>query len=142
MTRIDFHFNASDKVAYTCRLARKAHAAGSRLVIFGRDQGLLTELDRQLWSFSPQDFLPHCFASDPLAAETPILLTRENEVPLHHEVLVNLDTDCCEFFSRFERLIEVVTSADEDRQAARQRWKFYKERGYALTSFDITGARA
>jgi DNA polymerase-3 subunit chi len=55
---------------------------------------------------------------------------------------VNLDSQQPEFFSRFERVIEVVTGDDEDRQAARARWKFYQERGYALTSYDIAGARA
>ncbi|MCX7218374.1 MAG: DNA polymerase III subunit chi, partial [Burkholderiales bacterium] len=27
MTRIDFHSNVADKISYTCRLIRKAHAA-------------------------------------------------------------------------------------------------------------------
>jgi DNA polymerase-3 subunit chi len=141
MTRIDFHFNAPDKLGYICRLVRKAHGSGSQLVIFGRDHKLLADLDRELWTFTSLDFLPHCFAADPLAAQTPILLTDVAPTTDHHDVLVNLDGDRCEFFSRFERLIEVVTSDEDDRLAARARWKFYKERGYPLTSHDITGAR-
>jgi DNA polymerase-3 subunit chi len=142
MTRIDFHFNAPDKLGYICRLVRKAHGSGSQLVIFGRDHKLLADLDRELWTFTSLDFLPHCFAADPLAAQTPILLTDVAPTTAHHDVLVNLDGEGCEFFSRFERLIEVVTSDEDDRLAARARWKFYKERGYPLTSHDITGARA
>jgi len=141
VTRIDFHFNAPDKLAYTCRLARKAHGAGNQIVIFGRDRRLLAELDHQLWSFAPLDFLPHCRANDALASETPILLADGPLATAHHEVLINLDAEQPEFFSRFERVIEVVTGAEPDRLAARERWKFYKERGYALTSYDITGAR-
>jgi DNA polymerase-3 subunit chi len=142
MTRIDFHYNAPDKLVYTCRLARKAHAAGSQIVIFGRDRQLLEDLDMQLWTFAPLEFLPHCHIGDVLAAATPILLASgPGDLP-HHDVLVNLDSQQPEFFSRFERVIEVVTGDDEDRQAARARWKFYHERGYALTSYDIAGARA
>jgi DNA polymerase-3 subunit chi len=141
MTRIDFHFNAPNKLAYTCRLVRKAHGAGNRLVIFGRDRKLLAELDEQLWTFASLEFLPHCFAGDTLANETPILLADTDTVTAHHDVLVNLDLERPEFFSRFERVIEVVTPQEADRRAARERWKFYKERGYPLTSFDIAGAR-
>jgi len=142
MTRIDFHFNAPTKVGYTCRLARRARAAGSQLVIFGTDANLLAELDRQLWTFSAQDFLPHCYANDALATQTPILLTSDASPTPHHEVLINLDGTQPEFFSRFERLIEVVGRDDIDRQRARERWKFYKDRGYALTHHDLGGANS
>jgi DNA polymerase III subunit chi len=42
-----------------------------------------------------------------------------------------------EGFERFERLIEVVTQDDEDRQRARRRWKHYADRGYAITRRDL-----
>lgn len=142
MTRIDFHSNAPGKVSYTCRLARKVRAAGHQLVIFGADSALLAELDRQLWTFSALDFLPHCYAHDALAAQTPILLASESCDTAHHEVLVNLDSTRPEFFGRFERLIEVVTTDDADRVAARERWKFYRERGYEVTNFDLAGSSA
>ena len=142
MTRIDFHFNAPGKVAYTCRLVRKARAAGHKLVIYSGNPALLSELDRALWTFSPLDFLAHCSAQDELAARTPILLAATACETAHHDVLVNLDADRPEFFPRFERMIEVVTGDDDDRGAARERWKYYKERGYAVTHFDIGGTSA
>ncbi len=143
MTRIDFHFNVvPDRISYACRLARKVRSAGSQLVIHSSDQQLLSRLDQALWTFSPLDFLPHCQASDTLAAETPILLTNASCDTPHHEVLVNLDAEQPEFFSRFERLIEIVTTEEEDVLAGRQRWKFYKDRGYQLNKFDIAGASA
>lgn len=144
MTRIDFHFNAPDKVHYACRLTRKVRAAGSKLVFYSSDAALLAHLDRALWTFAPLEFLPHCHASDPQAIETPILLTADNSADPalpHHDVLVNLDTDWPAFFSRFERLIEIVTPDESDRLAGRTRWKFYKDRGYALTHHDIAGPR-
>lgn len=146
MTRIDFHFNAPSKLAYACRLARKARAAGNLLVFYSDDGSLLAALDRDLWTFSPLDFLPHCFANDPLAGVTPILLAGASksgaEEFAHHDVLVNLDRAQPEFFSRFERLIEIVEADEEDRVAGRERWKFYKDRGYALTRHDLAGGLA
>lgn len=142
MTRIDFHFNVPDRIAYACRLARKVRSSGSQLVIHSSDPQILSRLDQALWTFSALDFLPHCHVSDRLASETPILLADTSCDTPHHDVLVNLDAEQPEFFSRFERLIEIVTTEDEDVLAGRQRWKFYKDRGYQLNKFDIAGASA
>jgi len=141
MVRIDFHFNAPDKHTWVCRLARKARAARKKVVIYSSDTDLLDQLDHHLWTFSAHDFLPHCRAGDELAPQTPIILLADAnaEVP-HHEVLVNLDLAWPPVFTRFERLIEVVTTDEQDRAAGRQRWKFYKDRGYTLTHHDQTRA--
>ena len=136
MTRIDFHFNAPDKLQYASRLVRKAYRAGQRVVVFA-DSGAVEELDRVLWTFSPLDFIPHVRAADPLAAQTPVLLCSEPCDTPHADVLVNLSTQTPSFFSRFERLVEVVTASEEDRDQARARWRFYRDRGYPLQSHDL-----
>ncbi|MBU6271197.1 MAG: DNA polymerase III subunit chi [Betaproteobacteria bacterium] len=139
MTRVDFHFNAPDKLHYGCRLLRKIHRAGQRAVVYAPPVEIAA-LDTGLWTLSPLDFIPHVAATDPLATVTPILLCSEPVDTPHHEVLVNLAPQTPSFFSRFERVIEVVTQRDEDRAAARERWRFYKERGYPLAGFDLAGA--
>jgi len=137
MTRIDFHFNAPDKLHYACRIVRKAHAAGQPVVVYCSDTERLHQFDQTLWSFSPLDFLPHCYAHEPLAAQTPILLTStaNGQLPIH-EILINLDDHWPPFFSEFERLIEVVGCEDSDRAQGRERYKFYRDRGYALNNYD------
>lgn len=141
MTRIDFHFNAPEKIAYGCRLVRKIFRAGQRVVVFS-DPPSLAAFDAALWTFSALDFIPHVAADSPLAGETPVLLCSEAVDTAHCDVLVNLSAGTPSFFSRFERLVEVVGATDEDRQQARQRWRFYKERGYQLESFDLAAAGA
>jgi DNA polymerase-3 subunit chi len=137
MTRIDFHFNAADKLEHCCRLIRKIHRSGCKLVVYGDQFAALAALDRALWTFSELDFIPHVMASDPLASETPVLLTHEPLGTPHHEVLVNLAADPPSFFSRFERLIEVVGTAADDRAHARSRFRFYKGRGHSIDTFDL-----
>ena len=51
--------------------------------------------------------------------------------------LLNLGSAVPEGFERFERLIEVVTVQEEERQLGRRRWKHYAERGYAIKSEDL-----
>jgi DNA polymerase-3 subunit chi len=138
MTRIDFYFNAPDKLGVAAKLAQKAYAAKVRLLIFSRDARALDELDKQLWVLPATGFLPHCRAGDALAAETPVLLTADPEALPHHDVLLNLDHERPTNFSRFERLLEVVSRDDEqDRAHARIRFKFYKDRGYKIQSNDL-----
>lgn len=133
MTRIDFHTGLPDKIAYCCRLARKAHGVGSRLVILAADRSQMAALDEALWTFSDRDFVPHVTLADPNVDTTPIVLSDrgDGEFP-HHEVLVNLGHQPPAYFARFERLIELVGSDEAERAAGRERYRYYQQRGYPL----------
>lgn len=141
MTEIAFHFNAPDKLAYACRLLRKAVASGAKVVVTG-DEASLQALDTLLWTFSALEFLPHCRADSPMEQRmaSPIVLAAQidgNEALPHHQVLLNLGDAVMPGYERFERTIEVVTLDEQDRQNARQRWKHYADRGYAITRHDL-----
>ena len=138
MTEVAFHFNVPDKLAYSCRLLRKAWGSGAQVVLMA-EPGMLNRLDQLLWTFSALEFLPHCQVSAPAAtlAASPVLLTTTLEDCPHHDVLVNLGQAVPAGFERFERFIELVSSADEDRAAGRSRWKHYADRGYALKRYDL-----
>ena len=141
MTEIDFHFNVPDKLTYGCRLLRKAYATGAMVVVTGDAEGL-ERLDHLLWAFSPTEFIPHCNASaaeliDVTAAQSPIILAESPKNAPYSEVLVNFGAAVPQAFERFERFIELVTSAESDRLLARQRWRYYADRGYALKRHDV-----
>jgi DNA polymerase III subunit chi len=140
MTRIDFHFNAEHRLHYACRVTRKARAAGKRLVVFARDADRLAQFDTALWTFSALDFLPHVYVDSALAAGTPVLLTPDAERAPASDVLLTLDDetppDFSTLFTRFERVIEVVSRNDDDRARARARFKTYRERGFQPTTFE------
>jgi DNA polymerase-3 subunit chi len=136
MTRVDFHFNAADKLHYACRLVRKIHRSGRRIVVFSSSASQLADFDRMLWAFSPLDFIPHVAVDDRLAGDTPVLLARGDATAPHHEVIVNLGSDTPTHFSRFDRLVEIVSTDEADRAAGRERWKFYRDRGYPMHRHD------
>jgi DNA polymerase-3 subunit chi len=141
MTEIAFHFNAPDKLVYACRLLRKAVSSGAHVVVTGAPTSLQA-LDTLLWTFSPHEFVAHCRAGSPAEQlmASPVVLAAQieggPELP-HHQVLLNLGDEVVPGYERFERAIEVVTLGDEDRQLARQRWKHYADRGYAITRHDL-----
>ena len=141
MTEIAFHFNVPDKLLYSCRLLRKAYLSGAKVVVTGEPE-VLAQLDQLLWSFSATEFVPHCrlTAEAGTLAATPVLLAESLTTLPHHGVLVNLGHGIPDQFERFERFIEVVTQDDDDRLAARSRWKHYADRGYTMKRHDLAAA--
>ncbi|MFN7834593.1 MAG: DNA polymerase III subunit chi [Burkholderiaceae bacterium] len=138
MTQVDFHVNTLDKLLHACKVVRKAYQAGKKVVCYSRDGALLSQFDKALWSFSALDFLPHVPAGHALAVDTPIILASAPDAALpHEEVLINLDHDWPPFFARFERLIELVGLDESDKAAGRDRYKFYRDRGYPLHLHDL-----
>jgi DNA polymerase-3 subunit chi len=55
------------------------------------------------------------------------------------DIIINLDQEPPSVFSRFDRLLEIVTSEETDLKASRLRYRYYKERGYDLVTHDLQG---
>lgn len=140
MTQIDFYIHVQDKLRTACRLAAKAFSADLRMMVACPDADTAGRLDRMLWTSPAIGFIPHCLASDPLAPVTPIVVDYLGAEPAHDHILLNLRSEWPPLFSRFQRLIEIVTVADEDRRIARDRFKFYRDRGYEIRTHDLSKA--
>jgi DNA polymerase-3 subunit chi len=67
-----------------------------------------------------------------VAAETPVILSDGGEALPHHDVLINLADQEPPFFATFERLLEIVSTFEDDKERARGRYAFYKKRGYDI----------
>ena len=88
-------------------------------------------------SFQPLAFVPHVAAGSPLAAETPVVIGTRLEALADNDVLINLGDDLPGGFERFSLVIEVVGPTDPERQAARGRFRRYKEQGHTLSAHDL-----
>lgn len=145
MTQIDFYFNAADKVKLAVTLSSKAVAQfltgvpHNRMLLVTPDEATAQRVEAALWTFQQTSFLPHCRGGDPRAHETPIIVGYGEDEPVHDEVLLNLCPQYPAFFSRFRRLIEIVGTSEDDKAAARERFRFYRDRGYEIRSHDVTG---
>lgn len=145
MTRIDFAFGAPDRLRTACEVARKRYLAGQRLVVYCSNGARLNAFDRMLWAFDDTSFVPHVLASDPLAAQTPVVLTTSDPLaavaladqnqPLPW--LMNLDDACPPNIDGFERMLEIVSDDPDDKLAARQRWRTYQTGGHNLQSHKL-----
>lgn len=140
MTRVEFFFNVEDKLQKVAELSARAVSKGRRLHVFTPDEAVSEQLGRRLWTQPPLSFLPHCRPQDALADMTPVIIDSAGTVLPHDDILINLQTSHPPFFSRFRRLIEIVGQEEADKAEARLRYRFYRDRGYDIRTFDANGA--
>lgn len=137
MTQIDFYTHVDNKLQTVCQLVAKAYERKLKVLVFTPDSTTSNKLDTLLWTSPAIGFLPHALAGTPIAAETPIIIDHLADNLAHDDLLVNLRNEWPPFFSRFQRLIEIVTLDETDRLAARERYSFYRDRGYPIKSHNL-----
>jgi len=136
MTQIDFYILAKrNRLQFICQLAEKVFGLGNRIFIHTDSEQQAESLDDMLWTFRDRSFLPHCIAgADPDAA---IHIGTGQEPNGEFQVLFNLGETVPAFFSRFDRMAEVVDKDDQVRAQGRERFRFYKDRGYPLETHTL-----
>ena len=139
MTRVGFYVvqaeSPGQRLHVAARLADKAFDRGHRVFINTSDEAQARELDQLMWSFRPSSFLPHALAGE--AHSDSIAIGWGQEPQSHDDLLINLKLEIPTFFSRFNRVAEVVTQDTKSLAALRKSWVFYKERGYQLEKYDL-----
>lgn len=138
MTQVFFYHGAADRIAAACALLGGAYAKKKQMLVFAPEKEVADSVDRYLWTHPALSFVPHCQAESALAADTPIIITDSLETIPQDERLMNLSREIPPGFARFQSLIEVVGQQEDDRTAARDRVKFYKDRGYEVRYFDLS----
>ncbi|MDH5409079.1 MAG: DNA polymerase III subunit chi [Gammaproteobacteria bacterium] len=142
MTRVDFYVleDEHDKAAnqFVCRLAEKAYKLDNHVYVHTDNQQEAEQLDQMMWTFKQGSFVPHSLYNTETAADCPVLIGHDHEPEDNTEVLINLSTQVPTFFSRYERIVELVAGDANSRHQARERYKFYRDRGYALETHNLS----
>lgn len=132
MTRVEFFTNVPNKHKKAISLCEKAVAKGRQLTILVDNSDGIDALQQQLWQLAPTAFLANALASDAKAALAPIVLDTDGALLHQDDVLINLQTEIPLIFSRFRYLVEMVGVDEPDKALARERFKFYRDRGYQI----------
>ncbi len=143
MTRVDFYLLSSDgkqeREKLACRLTEKAWKLNHKIYLHSDLETESRHLDNLLWSFRSESFVPHDLLENS-TEETPVsvLLGHQEEPSLSdHDILINLSETVPSFFSRFERVIEIINEDENIRKAGRDRYRFYQQRGYSLNTHKL-----
>ena len=152
MTQVDFYILSDDSAAArlktACRLAEKAVQRNLGVFLLAEAEEDARKLDELLWTFAQNSFLPHRFAWDPASegVAEPIVIALDERAQLDRDngaagadwgLMINLASRVPDTFGRYERLAEIVAAAPDARERGRERYRFYRERGYTLQTHQL-----
>ncbi len=144
MTQVDFYILESEsdeaRLRLTCKIVEKATQLDHHVFVHSASDDEATKLDELLWTFSQGSFIPHRVVRKPLDEPQlePVLIgVNSPPGPGRWNVLINLAAEVPEFFSRYERVAEVVDANAVRREQSRERYRFYRDRGYKLNTHQV-----
>lgn len=141
MTQVDFYIlpepGSDNRERLACRIAEKAYKQGLQVHIHTHNQEAAQKLDKLLWSFSQNSFVPHSLVDQSPSDDEPVHIGFGQEPHEKATVLINLDPELPLFFSRFDRVAEILNQNPDSLEDGRKRFKFYKDRGYPLNTHKL-----
>jgi DNA polymerase-3 subunit chi len=144
VTQVDFYILESDsedaRLRLACTLADKAMQQSQNVFINSDSDAQARKLDELLWTFSQGSFIPHRIVLHELPTppkEQVIIGLRQPPTGDRWDVMINLAADVPEFFSRYARVAELVDGDATRREQSRERYRFYRDRGYKLNTLKV-----
>jgi DNA polymerase-3 subunit chi len=144
MTEVDFYVAGSDsddaRLRVACKLCDQAMQRSEHVFVNAASENEAGTLDELLWTLIQGSFIPHkVVRGTPDAAPIEPVLIGVQQQPLgkRWDLLINLAPDVPEFFSRYERVAEIVDGNSARREQSRERYRFYRDRGYKLNTHQV-----
>jgi len=141
MTRISFYLlKGEDEQArqvFACRLIEKAYTQGNQIYIHTDNAEQSQQIDKLLWSFRADSFVPHQPMTESDNELSPILIGHDEKPPRLMSLLINLSKEQPMFFSQFERVAEILNDNEQLKTQGRDRYRFYQQRGYQLDTHKL-----
>jgi DNA polymerase III subunit chi len=132
MTRVIFYSKLADKRLTLANLLLQALQKKHQITILAENKEAASVFSSEIWLYGATEFIPNALASDVIAKETPVVIGWDEDVLFQDDILINLSQKQVLAFSRFRQLIELVGNVEDDKIAARARYKFYRDRGYEI----------
>lgn len=143
MTQVDFYIlpdtTLEARLAFACRLAETIHGKGYRLHLHAEDETMARELDDLLWTFRPESYLPHALLDSEHAGDVPVTIGWQGPPEPGVAAMLNLHPEIPEWFSRFERVAEIINQHQNVLTVKRECWQTYKKRGYPVKAHQLRG---
>jgi len=152
VTQVDFYILATESedswLRLACRITEKAIRQNLNVYLHSENATDASRLDGLLWTFSQGSFIPHrlvgsgsdepfeesvLIGRNDLAGETPV----DTQVTQRWDLMINLTKQVPEIFSRYARVAEVIDADPIRRENGRERFRFYRDRGYELNTHNV-----
>lgn len=140
MLQVDFYIlqsqNPQERERIACKLAEKAWQQSYRVFIYAESSTHAQQLDKLLWTFRQDSFVPHQIHGDS-SQSTPIYIGYDTNIAQDMTALINLTDTVPEFFIQYQRVAEIVANEEAAILAGRERYRFYREKQVELKTHQI-----
>jgi DNA polymerase-3 subunit chi len=144
--QIDFYIletaSGQTSLLFACRLLEKLYRQQQRIYVHTHSHNEAERLDKLLWTYRDDSFLPHQLYQAEQDNPAPIQIGFQKAPPNPPQVLLNLSTEIPSFFSQFQHIIEIVFADPPVQQLARQRYKQYREQGLEISTHKLKADEA
>lgn len=145
MTKVDFYILSNEgpdePLRVACRVAEKAWRQGNRVRVEADGAESLRRLDSLMWTYKQESFLPHEVEGEhgdwQEIEPAPVVLGTAGGPGEPPDVLINLSGVIPISADNCPRIAEIVAGDAQSKQAARERYRRYREKGFDLSSHQI-----
>lgn len=136
MTQIEFYSVDPETVkmpySHLCELIKRAYRRGQKIFVHSQNKSQAEKVDELLWTLDNKSFIPHQLVNEDPDTMPPVEIGFGQEPTIKPDVLINLSTDTPHFFSRFKWVFEYAYGDESNKEKAREKFRFYRERGYPI----------
>lgn len=139
--RVDFYLlNSSEqqaKMLLACRLLEKAWRHGHRVYVYCNNQQDAHALDELLWTFKDDSFIPHNLQGEGPEPPPAVQIGYNQEPRGFNDILLNLAEEIPTFYSRFKRVIELVSNDELAKERSREHFRHYRSQQCELHTHQL-----
>ncbi len=119
-----------------CSLARKLYKTGRRIIIIDIDDNL-EKLDKLLWTFEQNSFLPHKIYKSDACFDTPIILVSaiypdKKSILDKYDSIINIYEKPVIDKINDKSIYEFVENIENKKEISRKKYTLYKNNNYVL----------
>ncbi len=140
--RVDFYLLNSnephDVWLVACRLLEKAYHRKHTVFVFCEQACDAEKLDELLWTYKDDSFIPHNLQGEGPEPPPAVQIGYGGEPRGYNDILLNMATTIQPFFSRFQRIMEIVLNDEQAKEISRNHYREYRTKGYDIHTHRLT----
>lgn len=134
MEQVDFYLlKAAEppaRLQFACRIAKMAYDQG--MTVYLQTEGVVQsqDLDKLLWTFSQESFVPHALSAPNLNwNKYPVQIGDKDNETGELDLLISLQADVPSNAINYRRIADIVIDQPEQKQLGRSRFRHYRQNG-------------
>ncbi|KMT66438.1 DNA polymerase III subunit chi [Catenovulum maritimum] len=121
----------ADLHQFACELTANLYRDKQKVFIYTKDKKTAEAIDETLWQFSPEHFVAHNLQGEGPSFGSPVEIG--DQAPTNrYPILINFSQQVPQFGRKFQHIYDFVPADEVQKQAARERYKAFRQAGYVI----------